>query len=267
MGTCPSSGLSVGLSANVRNPVRPAGSLHRSCDNAPRTCTPTQSKSPDMTTLDRHRAVPAYNPRMLTRRPWQEELAIIDRTMKAISGVSDPEELVETFWKNIHDLLSVDDYISLSRRGVEPPDYLITRSSRFARPPIESGDPTRQRSSAMAHRIEPLYVGTNRFIVAIDPRTGEELWRAKLDADRGVVALLIRDRYLFAGCSGYVYCLNRHDGAILWKNTLPRTGYDSVVLLMEGATNAPLDVLIAADKRKRGEQAGAAGAAFVATGS
>lgn len=68
---------------------------------------------------------------MLTRRPWQEELAIIDRTMKAISGVSDPEELVETYWKNIHDLLSVDDYISLSRRGVEPPDYLITRSSRF----------------------------------------------------------------------------------------------------------------------------------------
>ncbi len=69
---------------------------------------------------------------MLTRRPWQEELAIIDRTMKAISGVSDPEKLVETYWANIHDLLSVDDYVSISRRNIDPPDYLITRSSRLA---------------------------------------------------------------------------------------------------------------------------------------
>jgi phosphoserine phosphatase RsbU/P len=65
------------------------------------------------------------------RRPWQEELAIIDRTMKAISGVTDPEELVNVYWKGIGELLPIDDYVSLSRRNVEPPFYLITRSSRF----------------------------------------------------------------------------------------------------------------------------------------
>ena len=65
------------------------------------------------------------------RRPWNEELAIIDRTMKAISGVTDPDELVKIYWTGIGELISIDDYVSLSRRNMEPPDYLITRSSRF----------------------------------------------------------------------------------------------------------------------------------------
>jgi sigma-B regulation protein RsbU (phosphoserine phosphatase) len=68
---------------------------------------------------------------MLKRRPWQEELAIVDRTMKAISGVTDPEELVEVYWQGIGELIPVTEYIALSRRNVDPPFYLITRSSRF----------------------------------------------------------------------------------------------------------------------------------------
>ena len=65
------------------------------------------------------------------RRPWQEELAIIDRTMKAISGITDPEELVGVYWSGIGELIEIGDYVSLSRRGETPPYYLITRSSRF----------------------------------------------------------------------------------------------------------------------------------------
>lgn len=69
---------------------------------------------------------------MLTgRRPWQDELSIIDRTMKAISAVTDPEEVVRIYWEGIGDLIPGDDYVSLTRRNVEPPFYLITRSSRF----------------------------------------------------------------------------------------------------------------------------------------
>ena len=66
------------------------------------------------------------------RRPWQEELAIVDRTMRAISGITDPEELVTVYWRNIGELVSIEDYVSVSRRGVDPPNYLVTRSSRFA---------------------------------------------------------------------------------------------------------------------------------------
>ena len=47
------------------------------------------------------------------RRPWQEELEIIDRTMRAISGVTDPEELVEVYWNNIGELIEVGDYVSV----------------------------------------------------------------------------------------------------------------------------------------------------------
>src|SRR6267378_2054185 len=65
------------------------------------------------------------------RRPWSEELAIIDRTMKAISDVTDPETFVNVYFENIGSLIPGNDYVSVSRRNVEPPFYLITRSSRF----------------------------------------------------------------------------------------------------------------------------------------
>src|SRR4051812_13951570 len=71
----------------------------------------------------------------MKRLPWQEELAIVDRTMKAISGITDPAELVEVYWDGIGDLVPNGDYVALSRRNVEPPYYLITRASRFTEHP------------------------------------------------------------------------------------------------------------------------------------
>jgi sigma-B regulation protein RsbU (phosphoserine phosphatase) len=68
---------------------------------------------------------------MIKRRPWQEELEIIDKTMKAISGISDPDELVSVYWNGIGELVTIEDYVALTRRGVAAPYYLITRSSRF----------------------------------------------------------------------------------------------------------------------------------------
>lgn len=68
---------------------------------------------------------------LLKRRPWREELEIIDRTMKAISGIRDPEDLVDAYWNGIGELVNVGDYVALSRRNVEEPYYLLTRSSRF----------------------------------------------------------------------------------------------------------------------------------------
>src|SRR5687768_9972372 len=88
-------------------------------------------------------------PMPIPRRPWREELAIIDKTMRAISGVMDPEELVSIYFNGIGELLPVDHYMAVSRRGVEPPMYLITRSSRFT----ESFNPWTER-----HRL-PLLSG------------------------------------------------------------------------------------------------------------
>jgi sigma-B regulation protein RsbU (phosphoserine phosphatase) len=65
------------------------------------------------------------------RRSWQEELDIIDRTMRAISSVTDPETLISIYWNGISALLPNRDHMAVSRRGVEPPYFLVTRSSRI----------------------------------------------------------------------------------------------------------------------------------------
>ncbi|MGH7242970.1 MAG: PP2C family protein-serine/threonine phosphatase [Phycisphaerales bacterium] len=75
------------------------------------------------------------------RRPWREELEIIDRTMKAVSGITDPNQMVEMYWDGVGELWPMEHYLSLSRRGVEPPKYVITRSSRF----VEHFNPWTQR--------------------------------------------------------------------------------------------------------------------------
>ena len=68
---------------------------------------------------------------MTGRRPWREELEIIDRTMRTISTITDPEKLVHAYWHGIYELLPNRDHMAVSRRGVAPPYYLVTRSSRI----------------------------------------------------------------------------------------------------------------------------------------
>ena len=67
----------------------------------------------------------------MSGKGWEHELEVVDRTMKAISGIVDPEELVTAYWDNIGEIMPVYDYIAVSRRAVTPPNYLITRSTRF----------------------------------------------------------------------------------------------------------------------------------------
>src|SRR5688572_14876343 len=74
-----------------------------------------------------------YSAMSKLRLPWPEELAILDRTMRAISSIVDPEELVDTYWNGIGKLIPVSDYLATSRRDVPEPWYVITRSSRFTK--------------------------------------------------------------------------------------------------------------------------------------
>lgn len=78
-------------------------------------------------------AAPRENNHPMTqnRRSWQEELDIIDRTMKAVSGIVDPNELVDKYWEGMGELLPGEHYLALSLRDVTYPNYVITRSSRF----------------------------------------------------------------------------------------------------------------------------------------
>lgn len=64
-------------------------------------------------------------------RPWPEQLNAIDRVMRSVSDVTDPEEMVSVYWRGVSDIMPGDQYLALSRRGVKPPEFLVTRSVRF----------------------------------------------------------------------------------------------------------------------------------------
>ncbi|MBN2560882.1 MAG: PQQ-binding-like beta-propeller repeat protein [Phycisphaerae bacterium] len=112
----------------------------------------------------------------------------------------------------------------------------------------------------MARSRKLLYVGTGRYVAALDPKTGEECWRTKLPhAGASVVTMLIKDEHLLVGHAGHAYCLAKASGEIIWENGLPRMGYNPVLLAMEGAQGPSAgDVAGAwADGRRRAAAAGA----------
>ena len=88
----------------------------------------------------------------------------------------------------------------------------------------------------MSRKRERLYVGSRRYVAALDAQTGEEIWRTKFPSgSSAVVTMLLKEGRLFVGHSGHAYCLEAGTGAILWTNELPKMGYNPVMLAMEGA--------------------------------
>ena len=89
---------------------------------------------------------------------------------------------------------------------------------------------------------EPLIIGTNGFVSAIDPASGQQLWRTKLregflGGSRGCdVSVLVEDNIVYAGCYGRIYALNASDGVVLWSNELKGLGYDDVSLAKRGTS-------------------------------
>jgi outer membrane protein assembly factor BamB len=102
----------------------------------------------------------------------------------------------------------------------------------------------------MARGMTPLYVGTNRHVAALDPQSGEELWRVKLPhGGTPIVAILIGDKRLFIGHAGYVYALDRQAGAVLWENGLPGMGFRPVMLASDfTAARQPQPLYIATNR-------------------
>ena len=86
----------------------------------------------------------------------------------------------------------------------------------------------------MATPAEPLYIGTNHHVVAIDPANGSELWRTKLPEALSIVSILVRGEVVFAGTGGHLYALDRFSGRILWHNGLKGLGHLPITVAMIG---------------------------------
>lgn len=91
-----------------------------------------------------------------------------------------------------------------------------------------------------------LYMATNGFVAAVDPETGREVWRTKLQppADgsifgsyvHGDVCILEHEGKVFAGCQGHLFCVDGQTGKQLWHNGLKGLGHDDVTLAMAGVS-------------------------------
>ncbi len=60
---------------------------------------------------------------------WEERLATVVATMHEMSLQDDPQAVVRSYGARVRQLLPVDRWISISRRGLEAPWYRITRAS------------------------------------------------------------------------------------------------------------------------------------------
>jgi sigma-B regulation protein RsbU (phosphoserine phosphatase) len=63
--------------------------------------------------------------------PHDQRMSFIIDTMREMSRITDPQELVRVYGSRMRQLLPVDGMVSLSRRGLQAPQYRITRSSRW----------------------------------------------------------------------------------------------------------------------------------------
>ena len=93
-----------------------------------------------------------------------------------------------------------------------------------------------------------LYIGTGKHVVALDPVSGAEVWRAVLEkgSTTNVLSLLVRGEDLYVGRGGYVWCFNRLTGQKLWENGLKGMGFGFVSLAVEGAETQLAELAAAA---------------------
>jgi outer membrane protein assembly factor BamB len=99
--------------------------------------------------------------------------------------------------------------------------------------------------------MNPLIIGTNGNIAAIDSASGEILWTTELKTG-GIlssthgedVSVILREGRVFAGCSGHLFCLDAGSGAVLWRNDLKGFGHNDVSLALEGVSVQFLEKLV-----------------------
>lgn len=89
--------------------------------------------------------------------------------------------------------------------------------------------------------MNPLIIGSNGSVAAIDPSSGGILWQTKLSTG-GVfsatgaqdISVLVKDGRIYAGGAGHLFCLDAATGQTLWHNPLRGLGHNDIALAMEG---------------------------------
>ncbi len=87
----------------------------------------------------------------------------------------------------------------------------------------------------MSKLSDRLFIGVGGHVVAIDPATGEEIWRTKLKTS-SFATVAVTEAGLFGGAGGELFRLDPATGAILWHNKLRGLGMGIVTFPGAGET-------------------------------
>lgn len=68
-----------------------------------------------------------------------------------------------------------------------------------------------------------VYVGIKGAVIALDRKSGEQLWLAKLKGG-DFVNVMVDGDIVLAVTKGQVFCLRAETGDLLWNNSLPGQG-------------------------------------------
>ena len=105
-----------------------------------------------------------------------------------------------------------------------------------------------------------VFVGIKSSVIALDERTGGEVWRTKLKGS-DFVTVLWDGEALLAANGGEVFRLEPQSGSLIWHNKLEGLGRGVVSLASTRARNEPTATDFAQTKKKRDQQQAAAAAA------
>ena len=104
-----------------------------------------------------------------------------------------------------------------------------------------------------------IFVGIKNAVVALDDRTGVEVWRAALRSS-DYVAVLWDGVALLAANAGEVWRLDPADGSVLWHNELTGMGRGLMTLASTRLGGPPAGADLAAEKRRRDAESAAVAA-------
>lgn len=105
-----------------------------------------------------------------------------------------------------------------------------------------------------------IYVGIKHSVIALDDRTGAQVWVANLRGS-DFVTLLWDGEALIAGNQGEVWRLDPQTGAVLWHNALKGQGRGVISLATGRRPTTVSDTDSGAAKRRRDQAAASTSAA------
>lgn len=105
-----------------------------------------------------------------------------------------------------------------------------------------------------------IFVGIKNSVIAVDARTGDEVWRAKLKGS--FVTVLWDGEFLVAATNGEVFGLDPRDGTIIWHNQMKGLGLGFVSLASSREPTTTSSPVVAAAAHHRAQQSSAASGAL-----